>query len=319
MTRPARRYGRPLDILEVTPETVTERLSYRLQQMVGTGRPWSYRVVSTRTHIDIRTLKAYVQGTACPNLVKYKRLLALLGPQIGTELNVMKGWLPRSDMVPPEAVNLIELRNELTRANAIIGQVLDQSDGDTAPDSGSKNPPSGMARTVHHDEAHQDELVEQANFGRPLRVDEIDVRAVALRLSYRLRMLIGPGRDWQIEDVSSTTGIDRRTLQSYLDGSACPNLARYLRLTYLMGPSVGVELARMIGWEPRYSAEALADRVDVAALYDSIAAVRTAVERVIERRAAVHAGYLIRLGDRVVGEDPPGDQEQSVIPLSVHR
>ena len=83
MTQPARQFALPLNILDVTPETVTERLSHRLRQMIGSGQPWSYRVVATRTGIDVRTLKAYAQGTACPSLVKYKRLLALLGRKSG--------------------------------------------------------------------------------------------------------------------------------------------------------------------------------------------------------------------------------------------
>src|SRR5690606_11810114 len=128
----------------------------------------------------------------------------------------------------------------------------------------------------------------------PLRIEEIDARAVALRLSYRLRMLIGPGRQWEIDGVSGATGIDRRTLQSYLDGTACPNLARFLRLTYLIGPSVGVELARMIGWEPRYSAETRTDRAEVEALYEAIVVARSAIDRVIDRGAAGHAVHLIR-------------------------
>ncbi len=101
-----------LTIHEITPEAVADRLSYRLGHVVGTGRRWSYHEVVSETRIDVRTLKAYVQGTACPNLVKYKRLLAVLGPEIGVDLNAMKGWLPRSDVIPPEALDLDGLRLE---------------------------------------------------------------------------------------------------------------------------------------------------------------------------------------------------------------
>jgi hypothetical protein len=297
-----------LAILDVTPESVTERLSHRLRQMIGSGQPWSYRAVATRTGIDVRTLKAYVQGTACPSLVKYKRLLALLGPEVGTELNVMKGWLPRSDAVPPEAVNLVELRHELIRINGIIGEVLDENGIGHEPDEPGASP--GV-----DDGGRHDDLVpgpSGAAFATPLKIEEIDARAVALRLSHRLRSMIGPNHGWQLGAVSDTTGIDRRTLQSYLDGSACPNLARFLRLTYLLGPEIGVELAQMIGWEPRFGAATQGCRAEIERLYESILATRSAIDRIIEHAPpGAAAPHLIRRGDRI--------QASSTIPLSVQR
>ena len=94
------------------------------QPMIGPGRRWSYTGVASRTGIDVRTLKAYAHGTACPNLAKYKRLLAVLGPELSAELNMMQGWQPREDEVPPEAVDLVELREQLRRASETLASVL---------------------------------------------------------------------------------------------------------------------------------------------------------------------------------------------------
>ena len=99
--------------------------------------------LSTRTGIDVRRLKAYIRGTTCPDLVIYKRFLAVLSPEIETELNVMTGWLPRSDAIPPEVVNLVDLREELTQVEKIIGDVVDGSGpinrDDLCPLDGSVN------------------------------------------------------------------------------------------------------------------------------------------------------------------------------------
>jgi hypothetical protein len=92
-----------------------------------------------------------------------------------------------------------------------------------------------------------------AAFVRPLAVEDITTEAVTRRLSYRLRQLIGPGRRFSLAEVAEATGIDPRTLQSYLQGVACPNLSKYYRLEHLLGPELGVEMARMLGWEPRFA------------------------------------------------------------------
>lgn len=230
---------------EITPQVVTERLSYQLQKFVGTGRRWSYFGVAARTQIDVRTLKAYVQGTACPSLVKYNQLLAVLGPEIGIETNMMKGWPPRSAAVPPEAVDLLELRRQLAQSVSVLDEVLGNSD--TEAD-----------RLEREDEIvaaspGADGIESLAEFRRPLNVEDMTAGAVAARLGYRLQKMIGPGRPWQLGDVSDATGIDRRTLQSYISGEACPNLTRYHRLGFVLGTQIGVELAYMVGWEPRYS------------------------------------------------------------------
>ena len=296
-------FAHPLRIDEVTPEAVMERLSYRLSRIVGTGRQWSYHGVSSRTLIDVRTLKAYVQGTACPNLVKYKRLLAVLGPEIGTELNVMKGWLPRSDAVPPEAVDLVDLYHELKRARNIIHSVLElpETEDDTAQDSARSHKLAEMMDAGDLDDVVTDEMIDTLpEFRQVIKVEEIGTAAVASRLSYRLRRMVGPGRRWEIGEVAEATAIDRRTLQSYLDGIACPNLSRYLRLGYLLGPEIGVELARMIGWEPRFAPVVKLSRHELQRLADSLAHAQGAIRDTVSADSIdSSAPRLIRRGDRI--------------------
>ncbi len=102
-------------------------------------------------------------------------------------------------------------------------------------------------------EAFDGEAGTLSEFVQPLAVEDITTEAVTRRLSYRLRRLIGPGRRWSLTEVAEATGIDPRTLQSYVHGVACPNLSKYYRLEHLLGPELGVELARMLGWEPRFA------------------------------------------------------------------
>ena len=254
-----------LAIDEITPEAVVKRLSYRLSQFVGVGRRWSYQEVAHETLIDVRTLKAYVQGTACPNLVKYKRLLAVLGPGIGVDLNAMKGWLPRSDVIPPEALDLDELRLELRRAIGVLSQILDC---DVAP-SPLKSDAESKAR-LPEPTALTDQADTIARFRIALRPDRIDSAAVSSRLGYRLHRIIEHDKRCSLTTLVSATGIDRRTLQTYVDGKACPNLARYLRLGHYLGPEIGVELAYMIGWEPRFQQPLPLMRDQVDALMRSL-------------------------------------------------
>lgn len=296
-------FAHPLRIDEVTPEAVMERLSYRLSRIVGTGRQWSYHGVSSRTLIDVRTLKAYVQGTACPNLVKYKRLLAVLGPEIGTELNIMKGWLPRSDAVPPEAVDLVDLFHELKRARNIIHSVLGipETRGEVAHAGTSNEKLADIMDAADLDDIVTDDIVDTLpEFRQVIKVEEISTAAVASRLSYRLRRMVGPGRRWEIGEVAEATAIDRRTLQSYLDGIACPNLSRYLRLGYFLGPEIGVEMARMIGWEPRFAPVVGLSRQELQQLAESLAHAQNAVrDTVCADSIENSAPRLIRRGDRI--------------------
>lgn len=128
----ASRFDRVLSMEEITTDEVTERLSSRLRRMVGPGRRWSYAGVSSRTGIDVRSLKAYANGTACPNLAKYKRLLAVVGPELSVDLNLMQGWLPRFDETPPEALDLVQLREVLLHASQTLADVLMQTDDEAA-------------------------------------------------------------------------------------------------------------------------------------------------------------------------------------------
>lgn len=296
-------FTQPLRIDEVRPEAVMERLSYRLSRIVGTGRQWSYHGVSSRTLIDVRTLKAYVQGTACPNLVKYKRLLAVLGPEIGTELNVMKGWLPRCDAVPPEAVDLVDLYLDLKRARNIIHSVLGISEIEEVAEPASKHSDvlDEFLDTGNFDDIVADEVTDTLpEFRHAIKVDEIGTAAVASRLSYRLRRMVGPGRRWDLNEVAEATSIDRRTLQSYLDGVACPNLSRYLRLGYFLGPEIGVELARMIGWEPRFAPVVNLSRHELEQLANSILKAQSAIRDTVSVESIDNAApRLIRRGDKI--------------------
>lgn len=281
--------------VEITPEAVTERLSYQLQKFVGTGRRWSYFGVAARTQIDVRTLKAYVQGTACPSLVKYNQLLAVLGPEIGIETNMMKGWPPRSAVVPPEAVDLTELRRDLLRSLSVLDEVLGVEDVQLG----------AMERDdeVVSSSYEADGIETLAEFRRPLSVEDMDAAAVAARLGYRLQKMIGPGRPWSLSDVSDATGIDRRTLQSYVMGEACPNLARYHRLGFVLGTQIGVELAYMVGWEPRYSEPLHLPRDRSEALERALRDAVNAIDQMFETGGSRRPVRLIRRNDRTIAVD----------------
>ncbi|MEM8540497.1 MAG: hypothetical protein AAGF25_06040 [Pseudomonadota bacterium] len=318
MLEPAKRYSAPIDILKITPEAVAERLSYRLRLVVGPGRAWSYQELSGRTGIDVRTLKAYVQATACPNLVKYKQLLAVLGPEIGAELNVMKGWLPRSDAIPPEVVDVAQLREELSQVTAIIRDLISDDHDDLIKDNNSTQTGSVI------DKGLDDELLSEVATIEPiptvLDAREIDLRAVVDRLSPQLRQMIGPDQDWEFGEVSERTGIDPRTLQSYLDGTACPNLARFLRLSHLLGPKIGFQLATMIGWEPRYGTPQHVDRGDIERLCQTLSDAQDAMDRVLKQTPeSQHGVRFLRRGDRLSVREKDGAQSEIVIPFGFHR
>jgi hypothetical protein len=118
-----------------------------------------------------------------------------------------------------------------------------------------------------------------------LPINQITPAAIQARLSYRLRRLIGPGKRMTLAEAASATGIGERTLKAYVEGTACPNLARYGRLLRVFGPEVGIELASMIGWEPRASNARLPHIEDLRALRDVVAEAVRAVDTVMS-----HAG-----------------------------
>jgi hypothetical protein len=126
-----------------------------------------------------------------------------------------------------------------------------------------------------------------ARFRTALPINQITPAAIQARLSYRLRRLIGPGKRMTLAEAASATGIGERTLKAYVEGTACPNLARYGRLLRVFGPEVGIELASMIGWEPRASNARLPHIEDLRALRDVVAEAVRAVDTVMSHTAGV--------------------------------
>jgi hypothetical protein len=119
-----------IEVERITTEECARRLSRRLRQLIGPGRVWSYRGVSNLTGIDERTLKAYCAGTACPNLTKFHRLLAVLGPAITVDLQLMLGWTPRSGLrLPPGAVDLEAVAKDLREVMRVIDAEMSKTPG----------------------------------------------------------------------------------------------------------------------------------------------------------------------------------------------
>ncbi len=124
-SQPKSPYQQALRVLEITPAAVKKRLSHRLAQMIGPGRRISFSEAAQLTGIKERTLRAYVDGTACPNLARYERMLRVFGPETGIELAYMLGWEPRGNNRPqPSTAHLAELRNGIAQALAAIEHVL---------------------------------------------------------------------------------------------------------------------------------------------------------------------------------------------------
>jgi len=119
-----------LEPREITSEEVARRLGTQLRKMVGPGRRWSYKGLSQLTGIDLRSLQAYAAGTACPNLAKFKRLLAVLGPELAREVDRMYGWMPREVRLPPGALDLEKLREQLLATHAVLDTMLVAADKD---------------------------------------------------------------------------------------------------------------------------------------------------------------------------------------------
>lgn len=121
----------PLEPREITSEEMARRLGTQMRKMAGPGRRWSYTGLSQLTGIDLRSLLAYAAGTACPNLAKFKRLLAVLGPELAREIDQMYGWMPREQVrLPPGALDLEKLREQLAATLVALDAMLAAS----APD-----------------------------------------------------------------------------------------------------------------------------------------------------------------------------------------
>lgn len=115
----------PLAVADITSAEVARRLGIQLRKMVGPGRRWSYRGLAKLTGIDTRSLQAYAAGSACPNLAKFKRLLAVLGPELARDVDRMYGWMPREEIrLPPGAVDLEKLRGQLVETLAVLDAML---------------------------------------------------------------------------------------------------------------------------------------------------------------------------------------------------
>ncbi|MBL8701794.1 MAG: helix-turn-helix transcriptional regulator [Alphaproteobacteria bacterium] len=115
----------PLAVSAITSAEVARRLGIQLRKMVGPGRRWSYKGLAKLTGIDTRSLQAYAAGTACPNLAKFKRLLAVLGPELARDVDRMYGWMPREEIrLPPGAVDLEKLRGQLVGTLAVLDAML---------------------------------------------------------------------------------------------------------------------------------------------------------------------------------------------------
>jgi hypothetical protein len=260
-----------LSVREITPQAVTLRLSRRLRDLIGPGRRWSYVEISARTLIDVRTLKAYVNGTACPNLAKYKRLVATMGPEVAMDLNRMLGWEPRAGREPPEALDLAALEATLLQADQTLGLVLGQRHGDAAPLRASVRG-KGRAAAGHG-------IDTLAPFRRTLPATAITPRAIADRLSFRLKRMLRPEGPWSIAALSQATGISRVVIEAYVAGTACPNLARYFRMERVLGQQLGIEFALMLGWQPRYGLEQGASHATLDGLRSRIRACLAAISR----------------------------------------
>ncbi len=241
---PASLPAHALEAHEITPQTVTERLARRLRDLIGPGRRWSYAEIAARTLIDVRSLKAYVSGTACPNLAKYKRLVAVMGPEVAMDLNRMLGWEPRAGREPPGAVDLAALEAALLQADQALALALGPRHGDA---------PARPRRSRGAEElAGIDTL---PAYRRPLPPTAITPQAIAARLSFRLKKMLQSGGPWSVGRLVAETGISRGVVEAYLAGTACPNLARYFRMERVLGPELGIEFALMLGWEPRFLAD----------------------------------------------------------------
>ncbi len=119
-----------------------------------------------------------------------------------------------------------------------------------------------------------------SRFAKPLATRQITPGEVQARLSFRLRRIIGRGKRISLRDAARLTGINARTLKAYVEGTACPNVARYGRLLRVLGPEVGIELALMLGWQPRAANPLLPHTEDLRALRDTIAATLQAIDHV---------------------------------------
>lgn len=124
----------PLATKDITPGEVMRRLSRCLSPFIGPGGSHSFAEAARLTHINERTLRAYVDGTACPNLARYGRLLRVFGPGVGIELALMLGWEPRARIpAPPSLDELITLREGVRNAMRAVEEAAARGDKTRGP------------------------------------------------------------------------------------------------------------------------------------------------------------------------------------------
>lgn len=134
MTRQAESFGAPLPVREITPTQIQLRLSSRLRKIIGRAGRVSLAEAARITEIHPRTLKAYVDGTACPNLARYGRLLRVFGPEVGIEMALMLGWEPRAiSQRAPQTDDLVALRDAVLQALRVIDLLQADSPTETPP------------------------------------------------------------------------------------------------------------------------------------------------------------------------------------------
>lgn len=115
----------PIATMAITPAEIKRRLSTSLKRIIGPGCTYSFADAARMAHMNERTLRAYVEGDACPNLAKYCRLLRVFGPEVGFNLALMLGWTPRaSDSSGADVKSLIELRQEVLTALTAIEKCM---------------------------------------------------------------------------------------------------------------------------------------------------------------------------------------------------
>ena len=79
---------------------------------------------------------------------RLRRLLAVVGPELTSDIDRMHGWLPRlGETEPPGSIDLVALRAELAQTLEAIDALLSRSEvPDSPPSSGAGRPPRSRDR-----------------------------------------------------------------------------------------------------------------------------------------------------------------------------
>lgn len=68
-------------------------------------------------------------------------------------------------------------------------------------------------------------------------------------LADALRLLVGQGKKYSVDQLADATGDGATTIKSYLNRRALPTADRLLRLIAVLGPAFGSALTRLAGME----------------------------------------------------------------------